>query len=162
MILLPCAYNLLRSITDGIFIESKRFFFQPICLDVSFLKITKFIQKYYLKIVKNEIYRKISIFFVKIEFPWDLLLNLLLHLFFIFNLHRCTLSDFPFVFFVGFLTIVILLSSNRNITSKMVLILPSLDPNLIFPFHLLHYPVYHIGFSFCFFHGFLAIFFLLS
>ena len=65
MISLPCAYNLLRSITDGIFIESQWFFFQPICFDVSFSKITMFTQKCDYKMVKNEIYRKFSCFFVK-------------------------------------------------------------------------------------------------
>ena len=42
--------------------------------------------------------------------------------------------------------------------SKTVPVLPS----LIFPFHLLPSPVHPTGFSFRFFHGFLAIFILLS
>ena len=45
---------------------------------------------------------------------------------------------------------------------KTVLVIPSLDPSLIFPFHLLPSPTYPTGFSFCFFPGFLAIFNSLS
>ena len=36
---------------------------------------------------------------------------------------------------------------------KMVPVLPSLDPSLIFPFHILPSPVHPTGFSFYFFHG---------
>ena len=43
----------------------------------------------------------------------------------------------------------------------MVPVLPSLKPSLIFPFHLLPYPVHPTGFSFFFFPGFLDIFTLL-
>ena len=46
--------------------------------------------------------------------------------------------------------------------SKTVIVLPSLYPTLIFPFHILPYPVQPTGFSFGYFPGFLAIFILLS
>ena len=49
-----------------------------------------------------------------------------------------------------------------KVNSKMVPVLPSLVPSVIFPFHLLLSPVHPTGFSFCFFPGFLAIFSLLS
>ena len=45
---------------------------------------------------------------------------------------------------------------------KTVLFLPSLDPSLIFPFHLLSSPVHPTGFSVYIFPGFLDIFILLS
>ena len=51
---------------------------------------------------------------------------------------------------------------NGHLTSKTVPVLPSVDPSLIFPFHLLPSPVYPTGFSICIFPGFLAIFILLS
>ena len=41
-------------------------------------------------------------------------------------------------------------------------VLPSPDPTLIFPFHLLPSPVNPAEFSFCFFSGFLVIFILFS
>merc|ERR1719154_245864 len=50
----------------------------------------------------------------------------------------------------------------RHLTSKLnsktVLVLYSLVPSPIFPYHLLPSPVHPTGFSFCFFPGFLAIF----
>ena len=45
---------------------------------------------------------------------------------------------------------------------KTIPIVPSLNPSLIFPFHLLSSPVHPIVFSFYFFPGLLAIFILLS
>ena len=47
-----------------------------------------------------------------------------------------------------------------KLNSKTVPVLLSLDPSLIFPFHLLPFPVHPTGFSICFFPGFLAIFIL--
>ena len=49
-----------------------------------------------------------------------------------------------------------------KLSSKTVPVLPSLDPSLIFPFHLSTSPVHPIGFSFHFFPVFLVIFILLS
>ena len=49
-----------------------------------------------------------------------------------------------------------------KLNSKTIPVLPSLDPSLIFPFHILRYPIYPTGFSSCFFSSFLAIFILLS
>ena len=49
-----------------------------------------------------------------------------------------------------------------KLNSKTVPVLLSLDPSLIFPFHLLPSPVHPTGFSFCFFPGFLVIFIILS
>jgi len=49
-----------------------------------------------------------------------------------------------------------------KLNSKTIPVLPSLDPSLIFPFHLLPSPVHPTGFSFCFFPAFVAIFILLS
>ena len=49
-----------------------------------------------------------------------------------------------------------------KLKSKTVPVLPSVGPSLIFPFHLLPFPVHHTRFSFCFFPGFFKIFILLS
>ena len=49
-----------------------------------------------------------------------------------------------------------------HLTSKTVPVLPSLDPSLMYPFHLLPSPVHPTGFLFYIFPGFLAIFILLS
>ena len=51
---------------------------------------------------------------------------------------------------------------NSKLNSNMVPVLSSLDPSLIFPFHLLPSPVYPTGYSFCFFPGLLPIYILLS
>ena len=48
-----------------------------------------------------------------------------------------------------------------QLNSKTVPVLPSLDPSLIFPFHLLLSSVHPTRFSFCFFPDFLAILILL-
>ena len=50
----------------------------------------------------------------------------------------------------------------NSLNSKTVPVLPSVNPSLIFPFHLLPSLVHPIGFSFYSFPGFLAIFILLS
>ena len=49
-----------------------------------------------------------------------------------------------------------------KLKSKSVLVLPSLNPSLLFTFHLFPSPLYPAGFSFCFFPGFLDTFILLS
>ena len=49
-----------------------------------------------------------------------------------------------------------------KLNSKKVPVLSSLDPFLIFPFHLLPSPVHPTEFSFCFFPDFLSIVILLS
>ena len=49
-----------------------------------------------------------------------------------------------------------------KLNSKMVPVLPSLDPSHIYIFHLLPTPVYLTGFYFCFFPVFLVIFISLS
>ena len=49
-----------------------------------------------------------------------------------------------------------------KLNSKTVLVLPSLYPSPIFPFHLSPSPVHPTEFSFCFFPAFLAIFILSS
>ena len=43
-----------------------------------------------------------------------------------------------------------------ELNAKTVPVLPSLDPSLMFPFHLLPSPVHPTGFSFCFFPGMIA------
>ena len=48
-----------------------------------------------------------------------------------------------------------------KLNSKMVSVLPSLDPSLIFIFNVLPSPVHPTGFFFCFFPGLLSIFILL-
>ena len=48
-----------------------------------------------------------------------------------------------------------------KLNSKTVSVVPSINPSLIFPFHLLLSPVHTAGFSYCFFPGFLVIFILL-
>ena len=42
---------------------------------------------------------------------------------------------------------------NSKLKSKTIPVLPTPDPILIFPFHLLPSPVHSTGFSFCFFPG---------
>ena len=49
-----------------------------------------------------------------------------------------------------------------KLNSKTVPVLPSFNSSLLFPFHLLPYPMHLTGFSLYIFPGFLAIFILLS
>ena len=56
----------------------------------------------------------------------------------------------------------LILHLGSKLNSKTAPVLPSFHPSLIFIFHLLPSLVHPIGFCFCFFSGFLAIFILLS
>ena len=63
---------------------------------------------------------------------------------------------------VGHTIVLYFYTSPPNSTPMTVHVLPSLDPSLIFPFHVLPSQVHPTGFSFCFSPGFFAIFILLS